>query len=429
MKIGSGKLNTGGALFLAVVLLLSSVSSGSVDCVFKHPSFSFECLRTMGYSSTGGADIAECLSTAYRIKDGDGESWYREWSHTAKRLEKAADGFLRGGHEKSAREAYFRASNYYRTAEFFIHGNPEDPRILESWEGSRSCFLNAAKLSERPIHYVRIPFEGTTLPAYHCLVDDSGKNRPLLIVHSGFDGTAEEIYFEVGVLALERGFNCLLFEGPGQGEVIRRQKIPFLPNWETVVTPVVDFALTRPETNPEQIALYGISFGGYFAPRAVAYEHRIAACIANGGVYDFYANTMKMCPPGTEEILGDKEASKEFDEGLLEMMKANVDVGWVFANGMMTFGADSPSEFLRMSKPYTMKDSADKIRCAMLVVDSEGDKALPGQARQLYDALRCPKNFMVFTKAEGAEEHCQMGAVMISGERILDWLEDTMVKK
>ncbi|MBN2125473.1 MAG: alpha/beta fold hydrolase [Deltaproteobacteria bacterium] len=428
LKIQDRKRCCTGILLLILGMLFPCAHLEAVECLFKDPQYSFQCLRTMGYSSTGGADIAECLSTASRITEGDNESWYREWSGTARRLEAAADGFLSGGHEKSAMEACFRASNYYRNAGFFLLTRPDDPRILESWEQSRACFLKAAKVCDRPVKFIRIPYEQTTLPAYLCLVDDSGKKRPLLVVHSGFDGTAEELYFEVASLALERGFHCLLFEGPGQGEVIRRQKIPFRPDWENVVSPVLDVAVKLPEVDPERIALMGISFGGYLAPRAAAYEKRIKACIANGGVYDFYGNAVKKCPPDTEKIIKDKEASKAFDKAVLEGMTKDVDVGWFFANGMYTFQAQSPSEYLRKLKPYHMKDCADRIRCTMLVVDSEGDRDLPGQARQLYDALKCPKEYMLFTKQEGAEEHCQMGAIMISNERILNWLEKVMLK-
>lgn len=84
---------------------------------------------------------------------------------------------------------------------------------------------------------------------------------------------------------------------------------------------------------------------------------------------------------------------------------------------------------LRMLKPYNMRAIADKIQCTMLVVDSEADHDLQGQAKELYDALKCPKEYMLFTTEEAAEEHCQMGAVMISGERILNWLDEHLMEK
>ncbi len=98
------------------------------------------------------------------------------------------------------------------------------------------------------------------------------------------------------------------------------------------------------------------------------------------------------------------------------------------ANGMFTFHAKSPSEWLRMTRLYTLKDVAAKITCPMLIVDSEGDKDMPGQSRKLYDALTSPKDFMLFTKEDGAEEHCQMGSVLISNARIMDWLDGIMMK-
>ncbi len=412
-------------LFITGILFQCSILLAQ-DYFFKDPQYSFECLRVMGYSCTGGADIKECLNTASRIKDADNESWYREWYATAERLENTACQFLKDGHKKSAMEAYFRASNYYRTAEFFLHNNPDDPRIIETWGRSRACFLEAIALSDRQIEYVRIPYEGTTLPGYFCFADNTGKTKPLLIIHSGFDGTAEELYFEIGVLALERGFNCLLFEGPGQGEVIRQQKIPFRHDWESVVTPIVDYALTRPEVDPERIGLLGISFGGYLAPRAAAFEDRIKVCIANGGIFSFYEVVIERNAPDILDILNDEEATKEYDKEVMEAVNFDVNTGWFFANGMFTFGADTPSELIRKIEPYSLNDCADKIQCTMLVIDSEDDNTLPGQAIKLFDALKCPKEFMLFTEKEGAEEHCQMGAIMISNERILNWLEENL---
>lgn len=410
-------------LLLIVIMAISTQLMKAQYGGFKDPQFSFEFSRTIGYSCTGGADYMECINTTSAIEDGNIENWYKKWHKTATRLEKTADTFLAGGHKKSAMEAYFRASGYYRTAEFFLHGKPDDPRIIKTWSKSRSCFRKAIKFSDYPISVVRIPFEETTMPGYLCLVDNSGKKRPLLIIHSGFDGTAEELYFEVARFALNRGFNCLLFEGPGQGEMVRLQKIYFRPNWESVVTPVVDYALQLKEVDPDRIGLMGISFGGYFAPRAVAFEKRIKVCVANGGVYDFYQNFIDQCPPDTEEMLKDSTASAEFDKAILEEIKAGKTDAWIFANGLFTFGTDSPSEYIRLLKPYSIRDYADMISCKMLVVDAENDKDLQGQAIQLYKALDCPKDYLFFTAEEGAGQHCQMGAIMISCERILNCLK------
>ncbi|MDD4179251.1 MAG: prolyl oligopeptidase family serine peptidase, partial [Candidatus Margulisbacteria bacterium] len=226
----------------------------------------------------------------------------------------------------------------------------------------------------------------------------------------------------VGFAALKRGYNILIFEGPGQGAVIREQGIPFRFDWEKVVAPVVDFAVEQTEVDPERIALMGISFGGYLAPRAVAFEPRIKACIANGGVYDFHENMVKHGPKNFEAILDDTQAAKVMDADIYERMKVNPGLRWEISNGMWVFGVETPTAFIKATRPYNLKKVAPQIKCKMLVVDSEGDQDLPGQSKRLYDALRCPKEYLLFTRDEGAEEHCQMGAAMISNERIFNWL-------
>jgi hypothetical protein len=412
--------------WLCAICLFAGGNVFSMELIFNDPQYSFQTLRAMSYAVSGGADIGEVLKTAYAIKEGDDESWYREWLKTAQQCEKAGNDFLSRGRRISARQAFFKASNYYRAAEFFLHTHPKDPRILATWKQSRDTFLKGAALADHPIMPVQIPFEGTTLPGYLCLVDTSGKKRPLLMVQTGFDGTKEELYFETAYFAIKRGYHVLLFEGPGQGEVIRVQKLPFRPNWETVVMPVVDYAINRKEVDAARIALMGISFGGYLAPRAVAFEKRIMACIANGGVYDFHMGAQ--LTPDEEKALDTKESAEEMDKAVYDKMKSDPSLRWIMANGMFTFHAESPSAWLKMTRPYTMKDVAPKITCPMLICDSEGDKDLPGQASKLYDVLRCPKDYMLFTKDEGAEEHCQMGAIGISNARILDWLDDIMMR-
>ena len=412
-------------IFILIVALSTFCTQAvALDFHFKDPQYSFQALRAIGAAPGGGADAGEVLTTLGRIREGDDESWYAAWRNTAQAREQAGDGFLARGRRVSARQEYLRASNYYRTAEFFLRKNPTDPRIVETWRKGRELFLKFARLADHPLRPVEIPFEGTTLPGYLALVDGSGNKRPLLILQTGFDGTAEELYYSNAVFALRRGYNVLIFEGPGQGRVIREQHIPFRPNWETVVTPVVDFALKRREVDRNNIVLMGISFGGYLVPRAAAFEHRLKACIANGGVYDMHSAVMKQ--PGMEPALDDPQASAEIDREVYKMMETDPSLRWAMGNGMFTFDATSPTDWMRKTRAYTLKDVAGGIRCDMLVVDSEDDMDMPGQARQLYAALKGPNEFMLFTREEGAGEHCQMGAAVLSNERILDWLDGKM---
>ncbi|HEV8276872.1 MAG TPA: alpha/beta fold hydrolase [Streptosporangiaceae bacterium] len=258
--------------------------------LFDDESFSFEALRTAGFTLYGGADLGEVLATACNIGEGDEASWHRAWKATAQRLQAAGENARAAGYWVSAREALLRASNYYRTAADFLLEKPAtDPEMRVLSAGQHDSFAAAAALFDTPVQAVSIPYEGTTLPAYLFLVDDSGAARPTIIYNSGYDSTREESYFVIAAAALRRGYNVLAFDGPGQGAVLREQNLVMRPDWEAVITPVVDYALTRGEIAVGKIVLFGYSLGGYLVARAAAFEHRVAALILDDGIHDFHA--------------------------------------------------------------------------------------------------------------------------------------------
>ena len=392
---------------------------------FEDKQFSFQLLRLLGSSVSGGSDVGECLSTAYRINEGDFESWYSEWNRTAERIRKTADDCLAGGHNVSAREAYMRAYNYYRSAEFYLHGDPDDPRIAELAGKALDCFSQVVSLSPLDIEPLEIPYEGTTLPGYIYRPDRSGNPKPTLIAMTGYDGTQEE-FLGLGAASASRGLNCVTFEGPGQGSVIHEQGLPFRPDWENVVTPVVDHVLGIPDVDPKKVALLGLSFGGYLAPRAAAFEHRLAALVANGGVFDFMGSRVPAGMTREQFFAMARDYPEEFNKNAEEAMKDNTDMRWGIQHGMYVLKASSPADYMVKAMEYVMEGVADKIECPTLVIDSENDFSFPGEAKKLYDALTCPKTWLLFTAEEGADDHCQVGAQLLSGQRIFDWLEETL---
>jgi hypothetical protein len=217
-------------------------------------------LRIIGQTYYGGADIGECLSTAYQIKEGDIESWYNEWLKTADRVYGYAVDCISKGHNLSARDAYLRATNYYQNgAAFYLDTDPSDSRITSTWEKGVEAFKKAIGLFPNKVESIGIPYDGTTLPGYFFNISGKGygKNssdnnneqqvakKPTLIFSTGLDGAQEELYFLGVAAALERGYNCLTFEGPGQDTVVRKQKLYFRADWEKVVSSVVDFALSE----------------------------------------------------------------------------------------------------------------------------------------------------------------------------------------
>jgi dienelactone hydrolase len=401
--------------------------SRAMRVYFSDPQFDYQLLRLMGEAPGGGADIGECLSTAARIAEGDFESWHTGWLTTAQRLHAVADDALARGRIVSARETYLRASNYYRCAEFYLHGNPGDPRIRATYDASMACFGEFNALSTPRADPVKIPYQGTTLPGYfYSALGADGVPRPALIAQTGYDGTQEEL-LGTALAAVRRGYHCLTFEGPGQGRVIREQGLPFRPDWEQVVTPVVDYLLARPDVDAGKIALIGFSFGGYMVPRAAAFEHRLAAIVANGGVFCLFDE--HTVPPGTTVEATTEWARNQpdaFNAQMEQAMQANTTLRWGIPHGMYVFQAATPADYWIKGVQYSMEGLADRITCPTLVIGSENDTSFPGQPKRLYDALTCPRTFLLFTAAEGAGEHCQAGAATLSAARTFDWLDETL---
>ena len=379
--------------------------------LFDDESFSFEALRAAGYATYGGAELGEVLVTCRDIPEGDEQAWSAKWAATAARVEEIGRTSLAAGHRVSAREAFLRASNYYRTADFYRREDPaNDPESARLSTASRQTFAEAAELLDIPARPVRVPYEGTTLPGYLFLADTSGEPGPTVVYHGGYDSTLEEDYLALAAGALRRGYHVLAFDGPGQGSTVRDQGLHFRPDWEAVVTPVIDFAVKLPEVDPNRITLIGTSLGGYLAARAAAFEPRIAACVLHDGVYSF------------------AQAFEQMDAPSPEAMAANTQLRWAIRNGQWTFGVRDPGELAERGKAYTMAGIADRITCPTLVLEAENDQFFAGQPRQLFDELTCPKDLYVFAEADGAGEHCHEGALALWHQRAFDWLDERFTR-
>ena len=251
--------------------------------VFKDKLFEAQWLRAAGHASYGAAEIAECLEVARQIGGAEPERWFEAWSGFASRLFEAAERSEHAGRAASARGAYLRASNYWRAAWTFLFQAPIDERALHAYRRHREAFIRAAKLMTPAGEAIRIPYEGKLLHGYFFKAGDDGAPRKTLIINGGYDSTAEEAFLFSGAAALERAFNAFVFDGPGQGAAIFEDGLMFRPDWEKVIGPVVDYLFTRPEVDRTRVALMGISFGGYLAPRAASFERRLAALIADPG--------------------------------------------------------------------------------------------------------------------------------------------------
>ncbi|WP_390184430.1 alpha/beta hydrolase [Haladaptatus pallidirubidus] len=322
----------------------------------------------------------------------------------------------------------FRAHNYYRTAEFFL--DSDDPRRLPTYERSRETFRSALGLLDTPTQQVEIPYEDTTLPGYWFVPeasdndgDGTEKSFPTVVCLGGFDSIAEELYFLCGVAtALERGYSCLVFDGPGQGAPLRLEGLRARPDWEAVVGPVLDFLEEKSDANETRIALLGASMGGYYAPRAAAGDDRVSACIAFDHCFDLWSASAH----GQERIANIVDHAPGAVVNALASFGARFDPGarWQLENSSWVFGTDAAA-LRRTVREYSLRDVADRITCPTLALAGEDDHLIPlPLVYEFVDAIAGPTTLRVFRTEEGAGEHCQLGNLSLAHGEIYDWLDD-----
>jgi pimeloyl-ACP methyl ester carboxylesterase len=385
-------------------------------------TFHYELLRVLGTSRSFGADIGEVLKVADKVIPGDFESWYNEFNQLAKHVHASVSNTR---HPVSARNALFRAANYYRAADFFLHGNPADLRINEMWTHQTACFDLAISLLDIPGERLELKTPEFTVPAILYRASKTDEPRPTLLLCNGYDGSQEEMLHVFGFGALERGFNVITFEGPGQPSVVRNQQLGFINEWEKVVSPVVDYCETQNAIDSSKLILLGYSFGGFLVPRAAAFEHRLAAVVCVDGVFDIFSTFTKELSPALIQLLneGNKTA---FDEIVKKAMQGDTSLRWGVEQGCWSFHTDSPYEMMARTRPMTIQGIAENIQCPVLVCEAEQDHFFIGQPKLLAGALGDKATYRRLTSEDAAQEHCHVGATDFVTTLVMDWVEDKL---
>ncbi|MBI2822531.1 MAG: prolyl oligopeptidase family serine peptidase [Acidobacteria bacterium] len=358
-------------------------------------AWSFYVARLIDESAQGGADFHECHRTLHRVRDGDAQGWYDEWTKTAGQVEALASNAMQQGHRLTARDSFLRAFTYYRTSQFWLpHG---DPRKTPAFLRSLACFQQACKAAPCPFERVEIPFEGTALPGYFCPAQGRRERKaPALIFLGGADTFAEQLIFIGTGKITERGIACLTLSGPGQGEVLRLKNIFARPDYEKPVAAAIDLLQKRDEVDPKRIAIMGISLGGYYAARAAALDARIAACVLFGAcysviedIYDFY--------PHLRSVLE-----------------------WIV-------GAKNADEARRMLKEFTLEGVINRMQCPLLICHGAEDFVVsPAAAEKTLAGARCPKELKMWQAAEGGAAHCMADNRAQVYAFMFDWVSEKL---
>ena len=373
-------------------------------------TWSLAVMRAMASGAQLGEIDWACkgLQAAARaVPGGDNEAWHQAWLRLAQQVDCIATEAAAAGNRVTAASHFLRASLYYQWAEAFLP--PADPRCEPAFARHLDTFSLAAELNRAKIEIVDIPFEGKTLYAYFVpAVAPAARKAPTVVLSDGLDGTKEEMVYAALALA-ERGMNCLAIDHPGQGATLRLAGLKARHDSEVASGAAIDYLGTRADVDPQRIGIFAASMGGYYAPRAAAYEKRFKACVAWGAVYDYRRVW---------------ERRFKAVDGQALAIDTKAALGTTSQHILHILGVQSFDEALRYLEPFTMKDAAPLIDCAILLVHGEDDKQTPVEdMEELYAAIGTPnKEKRIYTHAEGGAAHVQLDRPDPALSLICDWL-------
>jgi len=309
------------------------------------------------------------------------------------------------------------AAMYYRAAEFFVLPNDPDKEILfdKFIELFYKVYENLAN------EKVEIPYENSFLPAFHLKNDQS---KATIVIHGGYDSFMEELY-KLALYFREMGYEVVLFEGPGQGTALKKNKLHMTHEWEKPVKAILDYF------NLDNVILLGISLGGYLGLRAAAFEPRISKVIAYDIIYDFFQVLLYAAGGKTKELVEsmlEKNERSLLNKIFQRVMKNNLLVNWGVNHGMYVFGAKTPFEFIEKSRLFSTAQISDRITQDVLLLAGSKDHFIP--LEMFYKQIEALKNVKsltcrLFTEKEHAAGHCQYGNLKLVCDFILNWIEIT----
>jgi len=398
-------------------------SANHAPYFFKHPTFEMIFLTSLGRAYHSGGNVGKVLYLTRQVQDGDFESAYLAFKQAGDEARALAEESASHSHRESARQAYLWAQNFYDSSTYFVDGSKDAARFLPTWELLYDCWLKSLPLFDPPIEPVSIPYEETQLHGFYFRGRSTAHQRPLLILVNGSDGSLLDMWLWGGAGALARGYDCLTFDGPGQGYALWKDNLYFRPDWEKVISPVIDYALSRSEVDPKRIAIQGVSQGGYWVPRGVAFEKRIAAAIADPGVVNVSTSWTVNLPKPMLDLL--KSGRKtEFDGYLAKSLDPATKSNLTFR--MRPYGFTSYYDTYKAVLAYNLEGVASQISCPLLITEPVNESYWPGQSRWLYDLVTSPKELVHFSESDGADLHCEPKGTGLRDLRVFDWLDDTL---
>lgn len=390
------------------------------------PDFDFDVRIAVGAAAGGGGDIGEILAAVRDVRHKDHAGWFAAWRDLGERVAAQADVSAAAGHTVSAAAAYLRAACYLGHAVSAVASLPSDEDLLPTFRAHRAAWDRYVETVAIPAERVDVAYEGTTLPGTFFRPADDGAARPTLVINLGSDESIAGAWVASGPAAIARGYNVLVFDGPGQQEMLFERGVPFRPDWEAVLTPVVDALVARPDVDADRLAVWGVSQAGYWVPRALAHEHRFAAAIVDPGVVDVSASWLGHLPKSLI-ALAERGEGQKFDREMAMGMKFSAEVAHTWRFRARPYGQEGYYDTVAEVLKYRLTEAdAAAITTPMLITSPEHEQFWPGQSARLAALAPHVSTLVEFTAAEGADLHCEPLAHSLLTGRAFNWLDERL---
>jgi hypothetical protein len=397
---------------------------------FSDPDMNAQALFTFGAAGYGAAEFSEAAAAISGAHQG-GDS-YDSYYSAFRAMGLLVSGFgqeaLARRNLAAARGAFLRAASYLANPLYFALATSRPRRQAAAYRAMNDNWAQAARLLEPAGEPVRIPYGRTTMPGWLLRPPGAGPRaaarRPTIIFNNGNGTQNISLYVYGAAEALALGYNALIFEGPGQGSMLFLRGIPLRPDWEAVITPVVDYLRSRPDVDAGRIALVGWGQGGALAARAAAFEHRLAALVLDPGVVD-YMSVFRLPQELVDLALtgGPAEADAIW-AGIFPKLPASVRFGFTKASD--PFRQPTFTALVRALVQYGTAAYLPKITTPTLVTQYQGETAFPGQAGQAAKLLDGATSVHEFTAAAGSRLRDAPMAPQRRNQVIFDWLAGIM---
>jgi len=394
---------------------------------FTDPGLNLQTLFTVGAAGYGAAEygeIATAVASAHRAGDSY-DSFYRAFRDLGLLAGQSGHEALSRGNRPAARGAFLRAASYLANPLYVAIGTSHPGRQAAAYRAMNDAWVRAAGLLEPAAEPVQIRYGRTSMPGWLLRPPGApaGRRRPTIIFNNGNDAQNIGLYVYGAAEAAALGYNALLFEGPGQGSMLFLRGLGFRPDWEAVITPVVDYLVSRPDVDPGRIALVGWSQGGALAARAAAFEHRLAAVVLDPGVSDFM--TAFHLPADLVRLAQTKPG--EADRAWAKIFpRLPASVRFSFTKTTYPFRQPTFSALVRELGQYGTAAYLPKITAPALVTQYQGETAFPGQGTAAARLIRSAAARYEFTAAAGGQFHCAPMAPQRRNQVLFDWLDGVL---